>query len=67
MREALRGRRRMPNVASEFPLVVGADLSAVEDAKTTLLHYLEITLGVRKPPAPVEHMSRNGQYTDVHI
>lgn len=53
MCEALRGRVRLPMVDQEFPLVLGADLGDVEDAKTELLHQLEVTLGVRKLPAPV--------------
>lgn len=44
---------RRPVVALEFPLVGGADLNKVQDAKTQLLQRLHISLGLSDEPAEV--------------
>lgn len=41
---ALRRRNRCPFVSSEFPLIAGADLDDVEEAKQSLVRLLKRTL-----------------------
>lgn len=58
---ALSRRGRSPIVALEFPLVAGASVGDVEDAKAELLRLLKNTMGLVKKAddAPVSCISRS--------
>lgn len=55
VRGALSGRKRRPNVSQDFPLVICAELEAVEEAKQRLVKCLQAVTGVAPPQAPVSH------------
>jgi hypothetical protein len=40
-------------VAVEFPLVAGADIDVVDEAKAQLLHLLKTSMGLERADAPV--------------
>lgn len=62
VRGALNGRKRRPNVSQDFPLVICAELEAVDEAKQRLVKCLQAVTGVAPPQAPVSH--RKTLHTD---
>lgn len=64
VRGALSGRKRRPNVSQDFPLVICAELEAVEEAKQRLVKCLQAVTGVAPPQAPVSPQDDVHPYED---